>query len=61
MRKIFFDVLETALIILLLGSSYIGFFFTGVFALYVAGVELTKLILLLVFAISICTTHMILR
>ena len=61
MGKIIFDVLEIALIILLLVSSYIGFFFAGFLVLYFAGVEVTKLILLFVFAISVATTHMILR
>lgn len=61
MRKIIFDALEIVLIILLLISSYMGFFFTGSLVLYFAGVEFTKLILLFVLAISVATTHMILR
>lgn len=61
MNKRFLDVLENVLVCLLLISSYFGFFFIASACLILAGVQLTILIIVLVFLCSCGFTHMILR
>ncbi len=57
----FLNAIETALICLLLASSYTGFFFSGCVILILAKEELTSLTIILVFAVSVAVTHGILR
>lgn len=61
MRKIILDTIELALITLLLGSSYFGFFFAVAILLLLGGAELTTLTVCLVFVTSVSVTHQILR
>ncbi len=61
MKKRFLDVLENALVGLLLASSYFGVFFIVSACLILAGVQFTKLLIVLVFLCSCGLTHLLLR
>ena len=61
MNKRILDVLENALIGLLMASSYFGFFFIVIFCIFLTGVKLTILITVLVFLCSCGLTHLLLR
>ena len=55
------NAIEIALICLLLASSYTGFFFAGCVILILANAEITRLTIILVFAVSVAVTNGILR
>lgn len=61
MNKRVLDALENALVCLLLASSYFGFFFIVSACLILAGVQFTKLLIVLVFLCSCGLTHLLLR
>jgi hypothetical protein len=61
MKKHILNAIEVVLICLLLLSSYLGFFFSGLICICLDGTELTSLILVLWFLCSCGLTHMILR
>jgi hypothetical protein len=61
MNKRILDVLENALVGLLLISSYFGFFFIASACLILAGVRFTILIMVLVLLCSCGFTHLLLR
>lgn len=61
MNKRILDMLENALVGLLLISSYFGFFFIASACLILAGVRFTILIMVLVLLCSCGFTHLLLR
>lgn len=61
MKKRFLDVLENALIVILLASSYLGFFFVISACLILSGVQFTKLMIVLLVLCSCGLTHLLLR
>ena len=61
MNKRILDALDNALVGLLLASSYFGFFFVVSACLILAGVQFTKLLIVLVFLCSCGLTHLLLR
>ena len=61
MKKRILDTLENALIVILLASSYFGFFFVVSVCLILTGAQVTKLLIVLLFLCSCGLTHLILR
>ena len=61
MNKRFLDTLENALIVILLASSHLGFFFVISVCFILSGVQLTKLLIILLFLCSCGLTHLLLR